>query len=74
MAADEPPRMGQQSLALGCQTEAPPIPLDQPKAEGVFEPFELDDIHRRFVQAGFTIVREDVRGNTVNLLARKDAR
>lgn len=37
-------------------------------------PFELDDIRSRFVQGGFTIVSADVRGNTVNLLARKDAR
>jgi len=37
-------------------------------------PFELDDIRTRFVNSGFTIVREDIRGNTVNLLARKSVR
>ena len=39
----------------------------------LIRPFELDDIRGRFERAGFTIVNEDVRGNTVNLLARKDA-
>jgi ubiquinone/menaquinone biosynthesis C-methylase UbiE len=39
----------------------------------LIKPFELDDISERFERAGFTIVNEDVRGNTVNLLARKDA-
>lgn len=47
---------------------------DWGKRKGLLvEPFELDDIRNRFLQAGFTIVSEDVRGNTVNLLARKEA-
>lgn len=37
-------------------------------------PFELNDIQNRFVHAGFSIVSADVRGNTVNLRARKDPR
>lgn len=36
-------------------------------------PFELDDIRGRFVSTGFALLSEDVRGNTVNLLARKEA-
>jgi ubiquinone/menaquinone biosynthesis C-methylase UbiE len=48
---------------------------DWGKRKGLLiEPFELDDIHHRFVEAGFSIVSEDVRGNTVNLLAQKDMR
>jgi ubiquinone/menaquinone biosynthesis C-methylase UbiE len=48
---------------------------DWGKRKGLLvEPFELDDIRNRFLQAGFMIESEDVRGNTVNLLARKDVR
>ena len=46
---------------------------DWGKRKGLLiEPFELEDIRTRFMQAGFTIAAEEVRGNTVNLLARKD--
>ena len=39
----------------------------------LIRPFELDDILAKFRQAGFEIANADVRGNTVNILARKSA-
>jgi ubiquinone/menaquinone biosynthesis C-methylase UbiE len=39
----------------------------------LFSPYEQDDIRRRLTAAGFEVVREDVSGNTYNVIARKPA-
>jgi len=40
----------------------------------LYTPYELDDIKRRIVAAGFEIVWEDITGNTYNVKTRKPSR
>lgn len=45
---------------------------DWGKRKGLLiEPFEADDICRRFENSGFTLRQTDIRGNTINILAEK---
>lgn len=37
----------------------------------LFTPYQADDIRRRLQAAGFEIVREEIAGNTYNVIARK---